>query len=89
MSEYRELPLAETGTVVVRTKYTTVNIPVKLFNRIEKIIERENDFKTVTDYVTFVLREIVMAHAGDDSGNCFDSQDLVHLMKRLEALGAL
>lgn len=80
------MPISETSTVV-RSKYTTVNIPVKLFNRIERIIRQDNDFKTVTDYVTFVLREIVVAHAGRE--DCFDSRDLQELMKRLEALGSL
>ncbi len=74
---------------MVRGKYTTVNIPVKLFLRIEKLIEQNKDFKTVTDYVTFVLREIVVAHATNNLDVCFDSEDLVQLKNRLEALGAM
>jgi len=75
--------------VVVRTKYTPVNIPVKLFLRLEKQIEQNQDFKTVTDYVTFVLRELVMAHATKDGSDCFNSEDLELLKQRLEALGAM
>ena len=75
--------------VVVHAKYTTVNNPVKLFLRIERLIERNKDFKTVTDYVTFVLREIVMAHATKDTEDGFDSEDLEQLRIRLEALGAI
>jgi hypothetical protein len=80
--------MTESGTVV-HNKYTTVNIPVKLFARIERVIEPDKEFKTVTDYVTFVLREVVMAHAAKDSEACFDSVDLQQLKNRLEALGAL
>ena len=80
--------MTESDTVV-HAKYTTVNIPVKLFLRIERLIEQNKDFKTVTDYVTFVLREIVMAHAAKDSQDCFDSEDLEQLKIRLEALGAI
>ncbi len=80
--------MSESDTVV-HSKYTTVNIPVKLFVRIEKVIERNQDFKTVTDYVTFVLREIVMAHGTANSEDCFNSEDLKQLKIRLEALGAM
>jgi hypothetical protein len=73
---------------VARGKYATVNIPVKLFVRIERLVDRNNDFKTVTDYVTFVLREVVMAHSNDPK-SCFDSKDLEQLKYRLEALEAL
>jgi len=77
------------STTVVRGKYTTVNIPVKLFLRVEKLIGETKDFKTVTDYVTFVLREIVMTHMINNPDECFDSEDLVQLKSRLEALGAM
>jgi hypothetical protein len=80
--------MPETDTVV-RAKYTTVNIPVKLFERIEQLIQPEKEFKTVTDYVTFVLREIVMTHATKDSEDCFNSEDLKQLKTRLRALGAI
>lgn len=74
---------------VMHAKYTTVNIPVKLFIRIEKLVEKNKDFKTVTDYVTFILREVVVAHATSDSDDCFNSADLEQLRIRLEALGAM
>jgi hypothetical protein len=73
---------------VERGKYITVNIPVKLFLRIEKLVVRNKDFKTVTDYVTFVLRELVMAHA-KETQDCFNSEDLLKLKEKLEALGSM
>jgi Arc/MetJ-type ribon-helix-helix transcriptional regulator len=39
-------------------KYTTVSIPESLFRRIEKIIEGSG-FKSVSEFVTFVLRQVV------------------------------
>jgi len=77
--------MTESDTVT-RGKYATVNIPIKLFLRIERLVDRNNDFKTVTDYATFVLREVVMAHANHPE-NCFNSKDLEQLKHRLEALG--
>jgi hypothetical protein len=38
-------------------KYTTVSIPRTLHQRIEKLIEKKSGFKSVSDYVTYVLRE--------------------------------
>lgn len=80
------MPESET---LVRPKYATVNIPIKLFLRIDKIIKQKNDFKTVADYVTFVLREVVIEHSAYDDVEMFSSKDLERLRKRLAALGSL
>jgi hypothetical protein len=74
---------------VARPKYATVNIPVRLFVRIEKIIKQNNDFKTVADYVTFVLREAVIEHSAHGDAAIFNSEDLERLRERLVALGSL
>ena len=74
---------------VIRPKYATVNIPIKLFLRIDKIIKQKNDFKTVADYVTFVLREVVIEHSAYDDKEVFNSNDLDRLRQRLAALGSL
>jgi len=74
---------------VIRPKYATVNIPIKLFLRIDKIIKQKNDFKTVADYVTFVLREVVIEHSAYDDKEVFNSKDLDRLRQRLAALGSL
>jgi len=39
-------------------KYTTVSIPVTLYNRIKELI-RGTGFTSVSQFVTYVLREIV------------------------------
>ncbi len=46
-------------------KYTTVSIPTPLAENIKKQI-KDTGFTSVSDYVTFVLRE-VLSHAGPDA----------------------
>jgi metal-responsive CopG/Arc/MetJ family transcriptional regulator len=42
-------------------KYTTISIPTTLYERIKTIMEGTG-FKSVSDYVTYVLREVVAMH---------------------------
>ena len=44
------------------SKYTTVSIPTQLFEKLKKRIEK-TDFTSVSDYVTYVLRELVSDEA--------------------------
>ncbi len=44
------------------TKYTSVSIPLTLHKRLEKLIAKKTGFKSVSDYVTYVLREVVAMH---------------------------
>ena len=44
-----------------RVKYTTVSIPLTLYNRIKKLIEGTG-FTSVSQYVTYVLREVIASH---------------------------
>jgi len=39
-------------------KYTTVSIPITLYNRIKDLI-RDTGFTSVSQFVTYVLREVV------------------------------
>ncbi|MCL4435482.1 MAG: ribbon-helix-helix domain-containing protein [Thaumarchaeota archaeon] len=71
-----------------KAKYTTVSIPVALHNRIKGLIEGKG-FKSVSDYVTFVLREIVSAHESEQIAAPFDAADLERIKRRLKALGYL
>jgi len=41
-----------------RTRYTTVSIPVTLYERIKRLIEGTG-FTSVSQFVTYVLREVV------------------------------
>jgi Arc/MetJ-type ribon-helix-helix transcriptional regulator len=71
------------------TKYTTVSIPKTLHSRIEKMIKKNPGFKSTSDYVTYVLREVVAMHETKDVPEPFTSQDVEAIKDRLKALGYL
>lgn len=70
-----------------QTKYTSVSIPVSLSKRIERLIRKDNGFKSISDYVTYILREVVAMHETKDVPEPFTSTDLQEIKARLEALG--
>ena len=71
------------------TKYTTVSIPLTLHRRLEKLIAKKTGFKSVSDYVTYVLREVVAMHETKETPQPFTSKDLEEIRARLKALGYL
>jgi len=71
------------------TQYTTVSIPKTLHARIVTLIEGKTGFKSVSDYVTFVLREVVAMHETSQSPDPFSSSDIEEIKTRLKALGYL
>ncbi len=71
------------------TKYTTVSIPQTLHERLEKLISKKTGFKSVSDYVTYVLREVVAMHETKETPEPFTSQDVEEIKARLKALGYL
>ena len=71
------------------SKYTTVSIPVTLHERLEKLIVEKTGFKSVSDYVTYVLREVVAMHETKEAPGPFTSADLKSIKERLKALGYL
>jgi len=72
-----------------QSKYTTVSIPITLHDRIEKMIIKKSGFKSVSDYVTYVLREVVAMHETKDIPEPFTSTDVEEIKARLKALGYL
>ncbi|MDG7011229.1 MAG: hypothetical protein JRN57_03820 [Nitrososphaerota archaeon] len=68
-------------------KYTTVSIPRALHERIQKLIAAKDGFKSVSDYVTYVLREIVEMHETERTPDPFTSEDVEKIKERLKALG--
>ncbi|MDG6922689.1 MAG: hypothetical protein JRN67_05275 [Nitrososphaerota archaeon] len=68
-------------------KYTTVSIPVPLHDRLEKLISKKTGFKSVSDYVTYILREVVFMHETRAMPGPFTSRDLSIIKERLAALG--
>ena len=71
------------------SKYTTVSIPRTLYERIARLIEHKSGFKSVSDYVTYVLREIVEMHETEHTPEPFTSEDVAQIKERLKALGYL
>lgn len=69
------------------SKYTSVSIPKPLHERIEKIIAKKSGFKSVSDYVTYVLREIVVMHETEEIPDPFTSKDVEAIKERLRSLG--
>ena len=70
-------------------KYTTVSIPVSLHDRIVEMIGKKSGFKSVSDYVTYVLREVVAMHETKMVPEPFTSKDVEQIKERLKALGYL
>jgi Arc/MetJ-type ribon-helix-helix transcriptional regulator len=70
-------------------KYTTVSIPQTLHRRLEKLISQKTGFKSVSDYVTYVLREVVAMHETKQTPEPFTSEDIEEIKARLKALGYL
>lgn len=67
----------------MKGRYTTVSVPVELAERVKKLIEGTG-FKNLTDFNTFVLRELVMERG---SKGLEDSKAKV--IERLRSLGYL
>jgi Arc/MetJ-type ribon-helix-helix transcriptional regulator len=66
-------------------KYTTVSLPTPLFEKIQAKI-KGTGFTSVSDYVTYVLREI-LAHSSDQEA--FNEEDEKKVKDRLRSLGYL
>jgi Arc/MetJ-type ribon-helix-helix transcriptional regulator len=69
------------------SKYTTVSIPIALHERLERLVRKKGSFKSVSDYVTYVLREVVVMHESNEVPEAFTSQDVEAIRTRLKALG--
>jgi len=71
-----------------RARYTTVSIPVTLYNRIKKLIEGTG-FTSVSQYVTYVLREVVAEHEKALGEEPFSEEDKERIIEKLRKLGYL
>jgi len=64
-------------------KYTTVSIPKPLAEKIRKKIKKTG-FNSMSDYVTYILREIISSSEGKEA---FSKDDEEKVKKRLKSLG--
>ena len=67
-------------------KYTSVSIPVPLHEKVKGLIAGTG-FKSVGDYVTFVLRELVAETGKDGTGRAFSRKNKEALKEKLRKLG--
>ncbi len=79
----------------IKRKYTTITIPVSLYNKIQKKIEGTS-FSSVSDYTTYVLREIIAEmefsknnkrNNKNKGKNNADDDIKNNIIKKFEALG--
>ncbi|RLI73502.1 CopG family transcriptional regulator [Archaeoglobales archaeon] len=69
-------------------KYTTVSIPIQLYEKIKKRIEGTG-FTSVSDYVTYVLREVLASLEEEEKEEVFTKEEEEKVKERLRALGYL
>ena len=69
-------------------KYTTVSIPVSLYERIQNLI-KDTGFSSVSDYVIYVLREVVARHEEAKLAEPFTEEDVELIKRKLKMLGYL
>ena len=70
-----------------KRKHTTITIPKLLFEKIKKRINKTG-FTSVSDYVTYVLREVLSGTEENDE-EAFTKEDEEKVKERLRALGYL
>ncbi len=72
-----------------RTKYTTVSIPITLYERIRRLIEGTG-FTSVSQFVTYVLREVVAEMEEEKlRSEAVTEEEKKAIIERLKRLGYL
>jgi len=72
-----------------RGRYTTVSIPVTLYNRIKELI-KGTGFTSVSQFVTYILREIVASMEREKlESQVVSGEDKQRIIERLKRLGYL
>ncbi len=70
-----------------KTRYTTVSIPVTLYERIRKLIEGTG-FTSVSQFVTYVLREVVAEMEEEKlKSEAVSEEEKKAIIERLKRLG--
>jgi len=69
-------------------EYTTVSIPVELYEKIKQRI-KETEFTSVSDYVTYVLKEVLASLEEEEEEEVFTKEEEEKVKERLRALGYL
>ena len=70
-------------------QHTSVSIPTSLYKKIEERV-KVTEFKSVSDYVAFVLREVLRnIEENEEEKQGFTKEEEESIKKRLKALGYL
>ena len=79
--------MPEGGKKSGKSRYTTVSIPVTLYNRIKKLIEGTG-FANVSQFVTYVLREVVVEYErAREAEEPFTEEEKEKIIEKLRRLG--
>ena len=72
-----------------RGRYTTVSIPVTLYNRIKELI-KDTGFTSVSQFVTYVLREVVASMEKEKlESQSLSEEEKQKIIEKLKKLGYL
>ena len=66
----------------------TIKIPRPLYEKIKSVIA-DAGYDSVTDFVVYVLRDIVTTHNISDERHPYDEMELQKVKERLKSLGYL
>ncbi|OYT45520.1 MAG: hypothetical protein B6U85_08595 [Desulfurococcales archaeon ex4484_42] len=68
-------------------KYTTVSIPITLYNRIKELI-KDTGFTSVSQFVTYILREVVASMEREKlESEALTPEDKEKIIEKLKRLG--
>jgi len=68
--------------------YVTISIPKTLYDKIKERIEN-TDFTSVSEYVTYILREVLANLEEEEKEEIFNDEEEEKIKERLRALGYL
>jgi Arc/MetJ-type ribon-helix-helix transcriptional regulator len=72
------------------TSKVTIKIPRSLYNRLQEIVDGSG-FDSVTDFVVYVLRDLVSIHTfkGEEDRQMLSAKEIETIRRRLRNLGYL
>jgi hypothetical protein len=73
---------------MIRENRVTIKIPRPLYRKIAQVIEGSG-FSSPTDFIVFVLRDLVGARAAPEGGGDFTQEELRNIRRKLRNLGYL
>ncbi len=69
----------------MNTKKTTIKIPEKLFEALQKQVEDSNEYETINDFVIYLLKQYISIEDIQDTSE----EEKEEIEKRLKKLGYL